>query len=134
MPLIYTGQEIGMNKAMSLFDKDDAQWNPANGIYLNLFKKLSALKKTNSALEDGTNRGKLKFIETNKENVVVYSRKRGNDEVIVMLNFNSVAVNFKWKNEVPAGQFKNLLTNEKKSFNINDGVVMLEKGYAIFVK
>lgn len=134
MPLIYTGQEIGMNKSMSLFDKDNAQWNPANQIYLNLFKKLTTLKKTHPALEDGTNRGQLQFIPTNKENVVVYSRKRGDQEVLVILNFNTVAVNFKWKDVVPSGVYQDLLKGGEKSFKNNEGITLLEKGYAIFVK
>lgn len=134
MPLIYNGQEIGMNKAMSLFESSPVQWDPTNKIYLDLFKRLTKLKRTQPALEDGTNRGSLKVIPTNKENVFVYSRKRGDNEVLVMLNFNNVAVNFKWNGDIPVGNFKNILTNEEKSFNANDSNILMEKGYAVFVK
>jgi len=134
MPLIYNGQEIGMNKAMSLFEPSPVQWDPTNKIYLDLFQRLTKLKRTQPALEDGANRGTLKVIPTNKENVFVYSRKRGDNEVLVMLNFNNVAVNFKWNGDVPSGSFKNIMTNEQKSFNANEGNVLMEKGYAVFTK
>ena len=134
MPLIYNGQEIGMNKAMSLFEPSPVQWDPTNKIYLNLFQKLTKLKRTQPALEDGANRGTLKVIPTNKENVFVYSRKKGDNEVLVMLNFNNVAVNFKWNGDVPSGNFKNILTNEQKTFSATDGNILMEKGYAVFVK
>ncbi len=134
MPLIYNGQEVGMNKAMSLFEPSPVQWNPTNKIYVNLFQKLTKLKRTQPALEDGANRGALKVIPTNKENVFVYSRKKGDNEVLVMLNFNNVAVNFKWNGDVPSGNFKDILTNEQKTFSANDGNILMEKGYAVFVK
>ena len=134
MPLIYNGQEIGMNKAMSLFEPSPVQWDPTNKIYLDLFQRLTKLKRTQPALEDGANRGSLKIIPTNKDNVFVYSRKKGDNEVLVMLNFNNVAVNFKWNGDVPSGNFKNILTNEQKTFTATDGNILMEKGYAVFVK
>ncbi len=134
LPLIYNGQEIGMNKAMSLFEPSPVQWDPTNKIYLNLFQKLTKLKRTQPALEDGANRGTLKVIPTNRENVIVYSRKKGDNEVLVMLNFNNVAVNFKWNGDVPSGNFKDILTNEQKTFSAANGNVLMEKGYAVFVK
>lgn len=134
MPLIYNGQEIGMNKSMSLFDKDPVVWDPTNKIYLQLFQKLTRLKRTQPALEDGANRGSLTVVPTNKENVFVYQRKKGDNEVLVMLNFNNVAVNFKWTTTVPSGKFKNYLTGEEKIFKATEGNILLEKGYSVYVK
>lgn len=134
MPLIYDGQEIGMNKSMGLFDYDPVQWDPANKIYLNLFKKLTQLKRTQPALEDGANRGALKIYKTNNPNVFAYSRIRGSNEVLTILNFNNVAVNFKWTGEVPSGNFKNYLDGGEKTFNATDGTILMEKGYSVFVK
>ncbi|MCS3870526.1 glycosidase [Chryseobacterium ginsenosidimutans] len=134
MPLLYNGQEIGMNKSMSLFNPDPVQWDPANKIYLNLFKKLTLLKRTQSALEDGAGRGALKIYPTNKDNLFVYSRKKGDNEVLIMLNFNNVAVNFKWTGEIPSGSFKDYLNDGQKTFSSSEGNILMEKGYAVFVK
>ena len=134
LPLIYNGQEIGMNKMMSLFNYDPVVWDPANKIYQNLFNKLTKLKRTQPALEDGKNRGGLQIIKTDKPNVFVYSRKRGDNEVLVLLNFNTVATKFYWNDIVPTGKFKNFLTNEETTFSKNDGITLMEKGYAVYVK
>ncbi len=134
MPLIYNGQEIGMNKAMSLFELSPVQWDPANSIYLNLFKKLTQLKRTQPALEDGANRGALKIYPTNNEKVFVYSRTKGDNEVLVILNLGKVAVRFKFTEDVPSGRFKDYLNNTYKEFSAEEGITLLENGYEVFVK
>jgi glycosidase len=134
MPLIYNGQEIGMDKAMSLFDLDPVRWSPANQIYVNLFSKLTQLKRTQPALEDGANRGALKIYPTNNEKVFVYSRVKGDNEVLTVLNLGKVAVKFRFTDAVPSGQFKDYLNNTYKEFSAEEGIVLLENGYAVFVK
>lgn len=134
MPLIYNGQEVGMNKELSLFDYDPVLWQPANKIYENLFKDLTRLKRTHVALEDGKNRGALEFIEVDKPNVMVYRRIRGDKEVLVVLNFNTVATKFYWNDVVPSGEYKNYLSGEKVNFSKDSGITLMEKGYQIFVK
>ncbi len=134
MPLIYNGQEIGMNEMMSLFEVTPVKWDPTNKVFVNLFKRLTQLKRTQPAMEDGTNRGALRIYPTNNENVFVYSRIRGNNEVLVMLNFGGIPVNFKFTETVPYGTFKNYLTGGDKNFSMQDGVVLLENGYAVYAK
>ncbi len=134
MPLIYNGQEIGMNKAMSLFEPSPVEWSPANKIYVNLFKKLTQLKRTQPALEDGTNRGELKIYQTNDDKVFAYSRTKDNNEVLVILNLGKVASRFKFTEDVPSGQFKDYLNNTYKEFSNNESITLLENGYAVFVK
>ena len=134
MPLIYNGQEIGMNKAMSLFDPSPVEWDPSNKIYVNLFQKLTQLKRTQPALEDGTNRGSLKIYPTNNEKVFVYSRTKGDNEVLVIFNLGKVAVRFKFTEEVPVGQYRDYLNNTYTEFSAEEGITLLENGYAVFVK
>lgn len=134
MPLVFYGQETGRNQVMSLFDKDPLNWEPANKNFNTLFTKLSNLKRTQPALEDGEKRGKLSIIPTSNPNVFVYSRKRDHNEVLVLLNFNNAPVNFKWSSTFPSGTFTNFLTDEKKTFSKESTVFLPEKGYSIFVK
>jgi len=134
MPLVFYGQETGRNQVMSLFDKDPLNWDPANKNFNTLFTKLSNLKRTQPALEDGEKRGKLSIIPTSNPNVFVYSRKRDLNEVLVLLNFNNAPVNFKWSSTFPSGTFTDFLTGEKKTFSKESTVFLPEKGYSIFVK
>jgi glycosidase len=46
MPLIYSGQEVGLDHRLSFFEKDSIDWNKANGEdYFNLYKGLNKLKQ-----------------------------------------------------------------------------------------
>ena len=46
MPLIYSGQEVGLDHRLSFFEKDSIDWNKANGEdYFNFYKGLNKLKQ-----------------------------------------------------------------------------------------
>ncbi|NCO56430.1 MAG: alpha-amylase, partial [Bacteroidetes bacterium] len=51
MPLIYSGQEAGLNKRLKFFDKDTIEWKKDD--FFNLYETLIALKKRNKALWNG---------------------------------------------------------------------------------
>ena len=52
MPLIYSGQEAGLNKRLSFFEKDSIDWSDISKEMF--FKKLLQLKHENKALWNGT--------------------------------------------------------------------------------
>lgn len=133
MPLIYSGQEIGMDKSLVFSEVCPVEWDPANKIFINLFKKLTQLKRTNPALEDGTNRGSLKIYPTTNENVFAYSRVRGDHEVLVILNLGNYAVQCRFEGEIPSGTFKNYLNNTYEQLT-ERGIPLRENGYAIYVR
>ena len=46
MPLIYSGQEVGLDHRLSFFEKDSIDWDKSNGEdYFNFYKKLNKLKQ-----------------------------------------------------------------------------------------
>jgi glycosidase len=135
MPLIYNGQEIGASKAMGLFDVNPVPWTPVNSTIQNLFQKLTRLKRSQPALENGKNRGSLHSYHTTSDRIFVFSRKRENNEVLIMLNFANSPVNFKFNSTAPAGSFSNYLTvSEKQEFNTSNTIHLAANGYAIYIK
>ena len=88
----------------------------------------------NSPLEDGTNRGALKIYSTNDENLFAYSRIRGDNEVLILLNFAQVPKRLRFTQDVPEGKFKDYLNGGGREFSTTDGISLHENGYAIFVK
>ena len=134
MPLIYNGQEIGMNKSMNFAEPVMVDWNPANKVYVNLYQKLTRLKRTQPALEDGANRGALKIYSTNDESLFAYSRIKGDNEILVLLNFAQVPKRLRFTQESPAGKFKDYLNGGYREFSAGNGISLHENGYAIFVK
>ena len=122
-----------MDKSLVFSEVCPVEWDPANKIFINLFKKLTQLKRTNPALEDGTNRGSLKIYPTTNENVFAYSRVRGDHEVLVILNLGNYAVQCRFEGEIPSGTFKNYLNNTYEQLT-ERGIPLRENGYAIYVR
>ncbi|MDE5789844.1 MAG: alpha-amylase [Muribaculaceae bacterium] len=89
MPLIYTGQEVGMNRAFEFFEKDEApDWNSGKEVTA-FYKKLNDLKHSRKELAAGSKEGaKLERLETASDDVIAF--RRGN--VITIANLGKTAV------------------------------------------
>jgi glycosidase len=88
MPLIYGGQEAGLNKRLAFFTKDEISWNklPLEDFYTTLLK----LKKEHKALWNGRYSGDFQNIETDyPKTVYAFRRTKDDDEVIVVLNISN---------------------------------------------
>ena len=91
MPLIYSGQEAGMNKRLKFFEKDEIDWT--NMKLTSFYKELISLKKNNKALQNGVKGGKLVRINSDQnEKIFAFSREAEGDKVVVILNLSKDAV------------------------------------------
>lgn len=88
VPLIYSGQEVGLDRRLAFFDKDEIVWSPSP--MTNFYKKLISLKKANRAL-NSSNGGPLKMVETNNDRVLVYERTKGTNTVVTIINLSKKA-------------------------------------------
>jgi 1,4-alpha-glucan branching enzyme len=94
MPLIYSGQEAGLDKRLPFFDKDSISWKKLP--YEEFYKKLLRLKHQNQALWNGQFGGKLERVNTahNSENIFAFSRKKNGNEVMVITNLSDSIQSF----------------------------------------
>ncbi|MDE7409351.1 MAG: alpha-amylase [Muribaculaceae bacterium] len=89
MPMIYTGQETGMNRAFEFFEKDKApQWEPRNE-YFEFYQKMNALKHSQQALAAGTEGGSVVSYPTVSPDLLVFSREKDGSKVVTMVNLGS---------------------------------------------
>ncbi len=90
MPLIYTGQETGMNRAFEFFEKDKApQWEPRND-YFKFYQTLTTLKHGNPALAAGNPEGAMMMrFPTTSPDLYVFERSLGDSRVVVAVNLGS---------------------------------------------
>ncbi|MGF1669674.1 MAG: alpha-amylase family glycosyl hydrolase, partial [Balneolaceae bacterium] len=93
MPLIYSGQEEGLDKQLEFFEKDEIEWGDFK--YEDFFTTLLNLNRNNRALWNGEAGGDFVKMPTNNDNSI-YSYKRVNpdDEVFVILNFSNSSEEF----------------------------------------
>lgn len=86
MPLIYGGQESVLDKRLAFFEKDTIDWK--NFELSDFYKELLKLKSENVALWNGQNGGDIKVLEATNEEIFAFSRKKDDNEVIVIINFS----------------------------------------------
>ncbi|MFO7799733.1 MAG: hypothetical protein R6V22_08160, partial [Rhodohalobacter sp.] len=93
MPLVYNGQESGLDKQLEFFEKDEIEWN--NYEYEDFYSTLLHLNRDNRALFNGEAGGDyLKVTTDSDESIFAYKRITEDDEVFVILNFSDAEQNF----------------------------------------
>lgn len=94
MPMIYTGQEVGMKKRLSFFEKDMVPSWTENAT-TKFYKKLNELKHTHPALRAGATGGKFrKYSTSGGKELLVYSREMAGKELMVMLNLSNKSITY----------------------------------------
>ncbi len=112
MPLIYSGNEYGLDHSLKFFEKDSIP--KTKGAEWELRAKLGKLKAENIALNGGKNKATYKRIKASNENVLVFEREKNGKKVIYIANFSAKPVDV----SVPLkGQFKDYMTGKTMEFN-----------------
>lgn len=101
MPLIYTGQEVGLDRAFEFFDKDTAPDYTQGQEYTAFYKQLNALKHDNAALRAGDGGAVQRYV-TKSPDVYVFERQRGDDRVLVAVNLGATAQKVQYAGKKPA--------------------------------
>ena len=133
MPLIYSGQEVGMNKRLKFFEKDEIDWN--NKELIPFYKELIALKKNNKALQNGAKGGKLIRISSNEnEKIFAFSREAEGNKVVVILNLSKEPVKAILEMNTNAGNYACYKDGNKHNLATKLDVNMKAWEYRVYVK
>ena len=131
MPLIYNGQEAGLDHRLKFFEKDEIGWDDLSKS--EFFKNMLALKHDHSAIWNGDFGGDFSFNETDNDQVLFYSRNGETDNIHVIVNLTSseqeisesnLEIN-KWDQELLEGTTINISSE-------GTTVTLKPWGYAIF--
>ena len=85
IPLIYNGQEYGLNKRLEFFEKDFISKKQTD--FYEFYSNLNSLKKENNLL-DIDSEIKFEIIETNNKNLICYKRTKNNDSMYFVANLS----------------------------------------------
>ncbi len=132
MPLIYTGQEAGLNKRLLFFEKDQVDWS--NLTMQKFYEKLIKLKKDDEALWNGTAGGALTLIQTSvPAKVLAFGREKDNNQVLAVFNMSAGPVEASL--QVPqAGDYREYFSGETKTLEKGTTLKLDKWGYKIFVR
>lgn len=129
MPLLYSGQEAGMDEALKFFEKDTIEWG--NYQLQDFYTKLLHLNRDNEALWNGEYGGNLERIATDQDDkVFAFMRQKGEDAVVVVLNFSDETVDVDFEG-LPKMEFKSLF-DEVDYSTLSEGIEMAPWGYHVF--
>ncbi len=90
-PLIYTGQEIGLNRRLQFFEKDsvvelvDLEYGKEMRTY---YKNMAAFRHANKALAAGENVAPVVYMEGAPETVLAFTREKEDNKVFCLFNFS----------------------------------------------
>ena len=85
IPLIYNGQEYGLNKRLEFFEKDFIPKKQSD--FYEFYSNLNSIKKENNIL-DIDSEIKFEIIETNNKNLICYKRTKNNDSMYFVANLS----------------------------------------------
>lgn len=118
MPLLYSGQEAGLNKRLAFFEKDAIDWNTYDKA--DFYKVLLHLKHRNQALWNAAAGGELQRISVeNDEHIYAFYREKEGDRVLVLLNLSKAGQNAVLRLPALEGLYSDVFTG--LSVNIEDG-------------
>jgi cyclomaltodextrinase len=139
MPLVYSGQEAGLDKSLKFFDKDSIVWSqtPAGKPhpFYDLYKKLFELKHRNQALWNGGWGGVMVRIYSDKmKEVVSFSREKNGDKVISIINFSDKPVTVKLNSKHHAGAYTDWFSGDQYVLKRDDEIKLVDWGFLVLVK
>ena len=133
MPLVYGGQEAGLDRSLQFFEKDQIEWKEHP--FTDLYTKLFALKHKNQALWNGKHGGQMIRIYNDKlDQVLSFSRSKNNDQVIAIINYSEKPAAVILDSKYQKGNYTNYFSNEKVSLKGNDSFNLKPWEYCILVK
>ena len=130
MPLIYNGEEAGLDKMLLFFEKDLIDWrpHPERATLTRLFK----WKQRNQALWNGAHGGDLVYFETGAdEQVWAFHREKNGDKIIAILNLSPRAATFTIDDPALAGSYIDVLSDQKFLFSHKEQFTLGAWGYVL---
>ncbi|NJD22355.1 MAG: alpha-amylase [Melioribacter sp.] len=132
MPLVYSGQEAGLNKRLNFFEKDLINWD--SNVMRNYYTLLFNAKKENKALWNGADGGELQKLFVNDGNIFAFIREKDNNKVISIFNLSNKKKQVTITSSKLDGSYKNLFTDSSETLRSQFQLTLEPWGYRIFTK
>jgi glycosidase len=131
MPLVYTGQEIGLKRRLQFFETDPITWTQSP--MTDFYRKLIALKTKNPALWNGLAGGSAKQYFGSNDHVLTYTRVKGASKVVVAINLTATTQTDVVKlGATSAGTFYKYSNGAKTKLSSSQKFVIQAGGFEIY--
>ncbi|HEY2374889.1 MAG TPA: alpha-amylase family glycosyl hydrolase [Gemmatimonadaceae bacterium] len=133
IPLIYTGQEASLRKRLRFFEKDTVDWTGTS--LMGFYRSIVDLKHGNQALWNGADGGDQTKLETDGgSRVYAYTRTKGENTVLLAVNFGDTAVRAQYSGLAPSGQFTDWFSRSRMTLGSLGTIEIPAHGYRVLVR
>ena len=131
IPLIYNGQELPNHKRLKFFEKDTIEWKDTYLLH-DFYKTLLTLHAHHPALNGDANTAPVYRLHTSAgEHILAYLRKKGKNEVLVLLNLSNKGLNVSVDSEMVKGKFTDVFNNIENDFEANNNITLAPWSYFV---
>jgi glycosidase len=133
LPLIYNGQEAGNTRRLAFFEKDPIEWkvHPLGDLY----KKLFALKKANTALWNGQWGARMIQVTNNvPAQVFSFVRQDERSKVFAVINFSAEPQTITFHESLYHGTYSDYFSQETVQLAATTQLQLPAWSYRVFVK
>lgn len=131
MPLVYGGQEAGLDHSLRFFDKDTIQWKDHE--FYSIYKKLFALKHQHTALWNGHWGGSMQKLVNDNSRVISFYREKDKDRVIGIFNFSDKPVKAKFNTQYLKGNYTDAISDQAITLTGSDTITLQPWDHKILV-
>lgn len=131
MPLIYSGQEAGLNKRLKFFEKDTINWSDLS--MQQFYEELIKLKKGDEALWNGMAGGPIQIITaSDPAKILAFSREKDGNRVVAVFNLSAEPADATI--DLPkSGRYKEYFSGDEVKLKKGTPIKLDKWGYKIFV-
>lgn len=133
IPMIYNGQEAGNDKQLAFFEKDPIEWreHPTGDLY----KRLFALKKANTALWNGRwGATMVRIWNSAPEDVLSFVRENDRDKVFAIINFSADEQTVTFSDGPYGGDYRDYFSGESFALGNDTALALPPWGYRVLVR
>jgi len=132
-PLLYTGQEVSLNKRLRFFEKDTVDWKGPS--LASFYRAMFELKARNEALWNGAQGGEQHKLSTKGgERVYAFTRTKANNTVLIAVNFSDAADAVTYEGLANAGTYTDWFTKQTSTLNATGALEIPAHGYRVMVR
>ena len=134
MPLVYSGQEAGLNRSLAFFEKDPIQWKDHK--FYPMYEKLFRLKHNNQALWNGKWGGEMERITNDTmQKILSFYREKNSDAVLTVINFSDQETDVKLDTKYIKNRYTELFSEQPLVISEDKTPLKLKAwDYKVFVK
>ncbi|MCF6170141.1 MAG: alpha-amylase [Bacteroidales bacterium] len=133
MPLIYCGQEAGLDKRLAFFEKDTINWDKLSEV--DFYTTLNKLKHNNKALWNGTAGGEMLRIGGGvNPNVFAFYRLKQGNIVASFLNLSPGKQSITFDQSQIEGDYTDVFSGKKVSLRKGHKFTLKPWGYLVLTK